>query len=131
MGGVFFITMSFFFLPTFVISPYKVANLFNFGSILILSSFAVLNGVYKYCIEQFLCGDRGKYAFGWILMMMLTSYFSIIRRSFFLTLICLLIEMVFLAYFIAAYFPGGVEGMKYMLKSIGRGIKSCFMACIS
>ena len=130
LSGCFFITMSFFFLPTFVISPYKVANLFNFGSILILCSFAVLNGWYKYCIETFLCGDRKYYACGYMFMLLITTYFSIFRRSFFMTLICLLIEGVCLAYFLAAYFPGGIEGIKYLFQFVWSGISKCFMACI-
>jgi hypothetical protein len=129
--GCFFIVMSVFFLPSIVISPYKVANLFNVGSILILSSFAVIYGWFDYCINQFLCGPRGAIAFCYLTMLGVCTYFSIFRRDFLLTIACLVIELVFLVYYVAAYFPGGVDGISFLFKTVWKGISGCFRACFT
>ena len=54
MAGAFFIFMSFCMLPTIVVTPTTVANLFNIGSITILISFAVLWGPKEFCLDRFL-----------------------------------------------------------------------------
>ena len=44
--GCLFLFLSLWFLPMIVVAPRKCANLFNMGSICILSSFAILRGPY-------------------------------------------------------------------------------------
>ena len=128
LTGCLFIFLSICFAPMIVLSPTRVANFFNVGSVLILCSFAVLYGTHEYCVNRFICGPRRWYAIGYIISLMLCLYFSIERRSL-LFLIFLLFELAFLIIFLAAYFPGGKDGILYLFSFTWGLIKKCFMSC--
>lgn len=125
MVGVFFIFMSFCMLPTIVVTPTTVANLFNIGSIAILISFAVLWGPKEFCLDRFLFSERQQFAVGYFITLLMCLYFGI-TKSRILCIITLLAEFVFMLYFIASYFPGGKEGVTKLLQTFWSVIKSCF-----
>lgn len=39
------------------------------------------------------------------------------------------IELVFLVYIVACYFPGGIKGINMMFKTLGTAIKQCCIGC--
>ena len=105
-------------MPFIAISPRKCANLMNVGSILIISSFALLKGPYKFLIHELLF-NKDKWFFAWLYVVSLvaTMYSAMSLKSYILTLVSLGTEIICLLYFVSSYFPGGPEGMKMMLNS--------------
>ena len=125
--GCLFIFLSFCFAPFIVVAPRKCANLFNAGSICILASFALIRGTYQFLVNDMLC-NKSKAFFAWVyLLSLLTTIFaSMFLKSYILTIIALVIEMLCLLYFICSFFPYGAQGFKYMLNFIGSAFSSCF-----
>ena len=115
-SGVFFLFLSTFFLPMIVVAPKKCANLINIGSILIIASFAVLKGPYKFLVTDNLL-NKERFFPSWCMLIsiVVTLWSSMIRKSYLFTLASLAIEVVCLMYFICSFFPGGDTGMKYAL----------------
>ena len=128
--GSLFIFLAIWFLPFILVAPRKCANLINVGSILILASFAVIRGAYKFLVEDTLFHEKRRY-FAWLYLISLcmTLYASKSLKSGVLTLISLVIEMACLAYFIASCFPGGPKGMRMLAKSVWAVVRTscqCF-----
>jgi len=110
-GGVFFvgvtlISMSFSFLPMLPISPQKFALLFAFGSMTLLSSFAILKGP-----QAFAAGlaqrEKLPFSVSYVVGLVGTLVATIGLRSFILTAVFGLVQAVALLYFLASYVPGG------------------------
>ena len=124
--GLALITLSIFLMPYFVIAPQKVSMLINLGSICILCSFGFLKGFYNYFILDLLMGPRRLYALGYIGSIIISLYASVIAKSYLLTMFTLILEIVFLLYFICSSFPGGKTGLSYIFGFIKTGCTSCF-----
>jgi len=104
--GIFLISSSLSFLPVLVIAPQKFALLFAFGSMTLLSSFAVLKGPKSFAnslIERKKLPFSVAYAVGLVGTLVAT----IIMRSFLLTAIFGVMQAVALLYFLASFVPGG------------------------
>ena len=129
--GCLFIFLAFCFLPWIVVAPRKCANLMNVGTIMILCSFGLLKGWYKFFVEDLLCNkEKGVFAWVYVLSLIMTIYTSMIIKSYVLTLVALAVEIICLLYFVCSYFPGGNTGFKYMLKALWAMTKSMFNACL-
>ncbi|CDW77047.1 phosphatidylinositol-4-phosphate 5-kinase family protein [Stylonychia lemnae] len=124
--GIGLIALSFFLLPYFVIAPMKFSMLLNLGSLCILGSFGFLKGFYNYFVIELLCGPRRIYAIGYILSIVLSVYASVVRKILLMTMFTLIIEIVFLLYFICSSFPGGRTGLSYIFKFVRAGCITCF-----
>jgi len=112
-------------LPFIIIQVRSVANLFNFGVILILLSFSVLWGARGFWIDRFFISSRSAYAIGFVITMGLCIYYSFIKESYLMTLVALAFELCFLAYFIASYFPGGIDGVTRVLSAAWATLTAC------
>lgn len=123
--GVGLITLSFFLLPYFVLAPQKVSMLINLGSICILCSFGFLKGFYNYFVIELLCGPRRVYAVSYIISIVLSLYASTVKKSYLMTMLTLVMEVVLLLYFICSSFPGGRTGLTYMFKCLKGGCMTC------
>ena len=132
--GCIFILISLFFLPWIVIAPKKTATTFNLGMICILIAFGIQKGFKAFFIDQFFCGERPRnfFAVGFLISLVLCTYFAIFKDSFVGSLIFLLIEFALLIYFVSSYFPGGIQGVNYFFKTLCEGIKrGCTSCCKS
>lgn len=113
--GMFLISMSFSFLPVFVVAPQKFALLFAFGSMAMLSSLAILKGP-----QSFLSAIKQKkqlpFTVSYIVGLVGTLVATIGLRSFLLTAVFGVIQAVALLYFLASFVPGG----KALLNFCGR-----------
>ena len=101
------IGLSLIFLPYFVLAPQKVSMLINLGSLCILCSFGALKGYYNYFVNELIMGDKRMFSIGYIISIIASLYCSLIIKNYMLTIITLLMESVFLFYFICSSFPGG------------------------
>jgi hypothetical protein len=117
-------------LPTFLVfAPQKLSMLLNLGSICVLSSIAVLKGgFYQYFIKDLLFSEptRRLYAIAYYVSILLSLYVSLILKSYLLTLIAMIAEIIILLYFVCSSFPGGHTGLNYMGSLIWSTLKSCF-----
>lgn len=118
--GVFLLSMSFSFLPMLPISPQKFALLFAFGSITLLSSFAILKGPKAFATGLF---QREKIPFSvsYLVGLVGTLVATIVLRSYIYTALFGLIQAIALLYFLASYVPGG----QALLNACGRLCGRC------
>ncbi len=112
--GCFFVFLSLLMLPFIIFKVRTVANLFNTGAITIFISFTVLWGAREFCLNRFLNKARSLYAIGFLASLVLCVYYSFFKESYLMTLITLIAELCFVIYFVASYFPGGIDGVKSM-----------------
>lgn len=115
--GCFFIFLSLLMLPFIIFQVRSIANLFNLGAIIILFSFAVLWGAHEFWVKRFFYSTRSVYAIGFVVSMALCIYYSFFKESYLMTLVTLAAELCFIIYFIASYFPGGIEGVTKLLQA--------------
>ncbi len=57
---------------------------------------------------------------------MATLYAALIMHSYLLCLVCSGAQVVALLYYIMSYFPGGAQGVKFMLGLFYNALSSCF-----
>lgn len=124
-GGVFFIgmfliSMSFSFLPMLPISPQKFSLLFAFGSMTLLSSFAILKGP-KAFFSDLLQREKLPFSGAYAVGLVGTLVATIVMRSYLLTAVFGLIQAIALLYFLASYVPGG----QMLLNMCGSCCKKC------
>ena len=112
-------------IPWIVIKPALVANLFNLGAGTIMASFGFLWGPME-LLKRFMQGAKKMYALGFLVSFVLCLYMSLIKQSFFMTLIVLCFEVSFLMYFICSFFPGGQQGLNTLLKTGRAMVSKCF-----
>lgn len=106
MLGMFLISTSFSFLPVLMIAPQKFALLFAFGSVTMLSSFAVLKGPAAFAGEL-VQRSRLPLTLSYAIGLLGTLFATIILKSYILTAIFGILQAVALLYFCASYIPGG------------------------
>lgn len=111
-----FFSISLFALPFVLIAPAKFASTWTMGSLLFISSFAFLNG-YKAHLQALMSEDRRVFSGVYVCSMLMTLYFSIIVPSWFV-IVCIIMQMVALGWYIATYLPGGVGAMASLSRSI-------------
>ena len=99
--------------------------LLNLGIGTILVSFGVFYGWSNFFKTKFLVGDRKPIGIGLLVSIPLGLYFSVIKDSHLMSIVCLLAEVACLLYYVAAFFPGGKEGLTYLLKGAWRGLAAC------
>ena len=112
-------------LPWIFFKPSAVSNLFNLGSLTILGSFAYLWGPREFFFNKFLVGPKKFYATGYLITLLLNLYFGVIKGSYIMTFLTLFIEIGFMLYLVASYFPGGKEGLTKALKAAWSLLVSC------
>lgn len=129
--GCVFMVITLFCLPTFPISPKRPALLFNIGMICILISFGIQRGFKVFFIDQFFCGERPRnfFAIGFVITALLCLFVGVVKDSFIWTLIFFILELALCIYFLASYFPGGLEGVNYFFKFLWECIKKLCTCC--
>jgi hypothetical protein len=131
--GMFFVFIGALLLPTIVFAPQKVCLLLNLGFILILSSFGYLNGFYNTFVREFVeDGVRNKaFKLGFFGSMLLSLYASMVIKSYFVTIFCLIFETIMVLYFVCDKFPGGKNGLTFVLKKGTVLVGDCFKRVVS
>ncbi|KFH02895.1 SFT2 family protein [Toxoplasma gondii MAS] len=115
--GVLFMCLAFLTLPLLVFAPSKFALLFTMGSVCFMVSLAFLRGV-KALVSHLSETARLPFTVAYGLSLVLTLYATLWAKSYVLTLIFSVVQMVALASFLVSYIPGG----KHMLKFIGGAV---------
>jgi len=121
--GIFLITMSFSFLPMLVVSPQKFALLFAFGSMTLLSSFAILKGPQAF-LTSLIARDKLPFSGAYVIGLVGTLVATIGMRSFILTAVFGIIQAFALLYFLASYVPGGQVILNMCGKCCSKGARA-------
>ena len=66
---------------------------------------------------------------GYIGSIVLTLYAALIMHSYVLSLLCSVLQVVALLYYLTSYYPGGTSSVKFMLSMFGSAAGSCFSSC--
>ncbi|GMH32778.1 hypothetical protein BSKO_00612 [Bryopsis sp. KO-2023] len=112
-------------LPIIVLSPSKFAFSFTLGSVLIMSAFTVLKG-WKQQMKHMISKERIPFSAGYVGSMLGTLYAAVVMKSYLFSLICSGLQVVALLYYLMSYFPGGSDGVKFVLGVFYQSMKGCF-----
>lgn len=103
------------YIPVLVLKARKFALLYSMGSAFFLMSFAALWGPMNH-IKHLLSGDRLPFTLIYFLTIGATLYFSMWRRSYLLTLLCAVVQLLVMTWYIISYIPGGQTGLSFFYK---------------
>ncbi|CDH58872.1 er-to-golgi vesicle protein transport sft2 [Lichtheimia corymbifera JMRC:FSU:9682] len=119
LGIACFFLAFFLFIPMVPLFPGKFAATFTLGSILILISIAMLRGPMAH-IRHMMSVERLPFTISYLGTMAMTLYFSLGARSYILTIISAILQIVALVWYFGSYIPGGVATLRYGSAYVGR-----------
>ena len=129
-AGALFLAVAFFVcLPVVVLSPHKFALAFTVGCALVLAAFAALRG-FRAQLSHMLSQDRAAFTAGYLLAMAGTVYFALVRKSYLLSVAFCALQLLGLLYYLASYFPGGTQGIQWVLGTSLKGAVACVKALL-
>ncbi|GAX76111.1 hypothetical protein CEUSTIGMA_g3554.t1 [Chlamydomonas eustigma] len=128
-GCVFLLLAFTIFLPVIILSPSKFALSFTLGCLCIMAGFSALRG-WKQQLAHMMSKERLPFSAAYMVSVIATLYASLIMKSYVLSLACSGLQMVALLYYILSYFPGGAQGVKFMLIMFYNAIASCFSSLL-
>eukprot|EP01018_Ginkgo_biloba_P018528 Gb_01488 [translate_table: standard] len=112
--GIFFIFIALtMFLPVMVVMPRKFAICFTLGCLFIILSFFALKGP-KSQLLHMASKERLPLTIGFVASMAATIYVSMVLRSYLLSVVFSVIQVLALLYYLVSYFPGGSAGMRFL-----------------
>ncbi|KAI8910705.1 Got1/Sft2-like family-domain-containing protein [Powellomyces hirtus] len=117
--GIFCFMVAFFTLPMLAIRPAKFATLYTLGSILSLTSFALLQGPRSFLAHIF-TKERLPFTAAYLGSMILTLYFAVGKGAYVMTIICSVIQILALLWYFGSYLPGGLQGLGFMTRYFAR-----------
>ncbi|KAI5117274.1 hypothetical protein M0805_001004 [Coniferiporia weirii] len=120
-GACFFV--AFFTLPLFALRPSKFALAFSLGSLLVMVGFAVLIGPINH-LKHLFSKERLPFTLAYVASLGLTIYFSVGSKSYFGALISAIVQVVALVSYVLAYFPGGIQTLRFGSQMALRGASS-------
>ncbi|XP_067944250.1 uncharacterized protein [Watersipora subatra] len=113
--GLFCFFMCSLYLPLLLVKARKFALLYTLGSLFFLMSFSALWGPVNH-LKHLFSGDRLPFTIVYFLTIGATLYFSMWKRSFILTIIFAVIQILAMVWYIISYIPGGQTGLKFFYK---------------
>lgn len=66
---------------------------------------------------------------GYVGSIVLTLYAALIMHSYVLSLLCSVLQVVALLYYLTSYYPGGTSSVKFLLSMFGSAAGTCFSSC--
>ncbi|KAF2706921.1 SFT2-domain-containing protein [Pleomassaria siparia CBS 279.74] len=109
------------FTPIFLVRPQKFAILWSLGSLLFLSAWGVLMGPMQY-LRHLISGPRLPFTAAYFGSIALTLYFSLGLKSFILTFMATLCQLVALIWYLVSYFPMGSTGLRFAARFGGNRV---------
>ncbi|WFD31538.1 hypothetical protein MSPP1_002576 [Malassezia sp. CBS 17886] len=106
--------------PILALRPNKFALAFTLGSMLFMVGFAILSGPIAH-VKHLVSPTRLPFSLAYFGSMVGTLYFALFARWRLATLICALVQIVALLFYLAAYFPGGVTTLRFAGTMLARG----------
>lgn len=113
--AVFCFFMSSLYIPVLVFKARKFALLYSMGSMFFILSFAALWGPVHH-FKHLFSGNRLPFTIVYFFTIGATLYFSMWKRSYFMTILCAVIQILAMVWYIISYIPGGQTGLKFFYK---------------
>ncbi|KAG8843629.1 protein transport protein sft2 [Serendipita sp. 411] len=110
-------------LPLFALRPAKFATSITLGSILVMLGFIILIGPLNQ-LKHLISPERLPFSAAYIASLVLTIYFSMINPSYIGAIVAAVVQVGALMTYVAAYFPGGVQTLKFGAQMLMRGAGS-------
>lgn len=117
-GVCFFV--AFLTLPLLAVRPHKFALAFSLGSLLVMFGFSVLIGPINH-LKHLVSKERLPFSLAYLASLGATLYFSLGAHSYIGSLIGAIIQVVALLSYVLAYFPGGVQTLRFGSQMAMRG----------
>ncbi|KAI0791398.1 ER-to-golgi vesicle protein transport Sft2 [Abortiporus biennis] len=99
-------------LPLLALRPAKFALAFSLGSLLVMFGFSVLIGPINH-LKHLVSKERLPFSLTYIGSLALTLYFSLGAHSYIGSLLSAIVQVVALVSYVLAYFPGGVQTLRF------------------
>ncbi|KZV71686.1 SFT2-domain-containing protein [Peniophora sp. CONT] len=112
VGAAVCFTVAFFTLPLLALRPAKFALAFSLGSLLVMFGFAVLIGPVNH-IKHLCQRERLPFSAAYVGSLALTLYFALWPHSYIGSLVGAVIQVAALLSYVLAYFPGGVQTLRF------------------
>ncbi|ORX97736.1 SFT2-domain-containing protein [Basidiobolus meristosporus CBS 931.73] len=108
--GLLCFTLAFFTLPIIVVRPQKFALAFTMGSILMMTSFALLKGPVSH-FRHIISKERLPFTLTYGSSLLLTLYFAVVAHQYIGTIIFCVIQLIALVWYFVSYLPGGTASL--------------------
>ena len=118
------------FLPTVIIFPGKFALAFTVGSMLFMSSFALLIGPKKFFASLF-TKDRASFSALYFGSLLMTLYSVFVAKRYLFVLGSAFAQIASLLWYAASYIPGGKYGLKVLSKMCVATARKVAGPCLS
>ncbi|KAG8908761.1 protein transport protein sft2 [Tulasnella sp. 403] len=123
LGAAVCFFVAFMTLPLLALKPGKFALAFSLGSLLVMFGFAVLVGPINH-IKHLASPERLPFSAAYLGSLIATIYFSVGRKSYIGSIIGAIVQIIALITYIAAYFPGGTQTIRFGGQMLLRGAGS-------
>lgn len=124
--GVLLLFLAFFiFAPIMILTPSKFAMSFTLGCLSLFAGFTVLRG-WQQQLQHMVTLQRLPMSAAYVGSICATLYSAIIMHSYILCIVCSVLQVVAMLYYVLSYFPGGAYGVQFMLNMMGQAVMSCF-----
>ncbi|EIM80180.1 ER-to-golgi vesicle protein transport Sft2 [Stereum hirsutum FP-91666 SS1] len=111
-GAAVCFAVAFFTLPLLALRPAKFALAFSLGSLLVMFGFSVLIGPINHA-KHLISKERLPFSIAYLSSLGLTLYFALGPHSYLGSLLCAVVQVVALVSYILAYFPGGIQTLRF------------------
>ncbi|RPD60780.1 ER-to-golgi vesicle protein transport Sft2 [Lentinus tigrinus ALCF2SS1-7] len=99
-------------IPMIALRPAKFALAFSLGSLLVMFGFSVLIGPINH-IKHLFSKERLPFSIAYLASLGATLYFSLGAHSYLGSLIGAIVQVIALVSYVLAYFPGGVQTLRF------------------
>jgi hypothetical protein len=123
-GLLFLALATFVFLPVIILAPAKFALTFTLGCVLVLAALASLRG-WRAQLSAATQRERLPFTAGYAASVLATLYAALVAKSYLLSLACSALQAVALSFYVGAFFPGGVDSVRYFSGMIAGAAGSC------
>lgn len=123
LGAIACFFVAFLTLPFLALRPAKFALAFSLGSMLVMAGFSVLIGPLNHA-KHLISKERLPFSFAYFSSLGLTLYFALGAKSYLGSLIFAIVQVVALVSYVLAYFPGGVQTLRFGSSMALRGASS-------
>ncbi|XP_061197169.1 uncharacterized protein LOC133205382 [Saccostrea echinata] len=113
--GTFCFSLASLYIPLLLLKARKFAMLYTLGSLFAISSFSFLWGPVHH-IKHLFSVSRLPFTAAYLGTMLATIYFSVWVKSTVLTVICAVLQVITLIWYVVSYIPGGQTGLKFFSK---------------
>ncbi|KAJ1830761.1 protein transport protein sft2 [Coemansia sp. RSA 2711] len=110
-------------LPMMVVSPQKFATAFSLGGLATISGIALLRGPRAHT-KHLLSRERLLFTVSYFASVFFTLFFSAIMHTYLGTLLCVIVQIIALVWYVVSYFPGGTDGLQSTTRGLAGSARS-------